>query len=36
MEPPLPQLDEGIALTLIGEAVFARCLSAIKENASLL
>ena len=25
-------LDEGIALTLIGEAVFARCLSAIKEE----
>lgn len=25
-------LDEGVALTLIGEAVFARCLSAIKEE----
>ncbi|HCG35474.1 MAG TPA: phosphogluconate dehydrogenase (NADP(+)-dependent, decarboxylating), partial [Clostridiales bacterium] len=25
-------LDEGIALTLIGEAVFSRCLSAIKEE----
>jgi len=25
-------LDEGISLTLIGEAVFARCLSAIKEE----
>lgn len=25
-------LDEGIALTLIGEAVFARCLSAIKDE----
>jgi 6-phosphogluconate dehydrogenase len=25
-------LDQGIALTLIGEAVFARCLSAVKEE----
>jgi len=25
-------LDEGVALTLIGEAVFARCLSAIKDE----
>lgn len=25
-------LDEGVALTLIGEAVFSRCLSAIKEE----
>jgi len=25
-------LDEGVALTLIGEAVYARCLSAIKEE----
>jgi 6-phosphogluconate dehydrogenase len=25
-------LDEGVALTLIGEAVFARCLSAVKEE----
>jgi 6-phosphogluconate dehydrogenase len=25
-------LDEGIALTLIGEAVFSRCLSAVKEE----
>ena len=25
-------LDEGIALTMIGEAVFARCLSAVKEE----
>jgi 6-phosphogluconate dehydrogenase len=28
-------LDEGIALTLIGEAVFSRCLSAIKEERAL-
>ena len=25
-------LDEGVPLTLIGEAVFARCLSALKEE----
>jgi 6-phosphogluconate dehydrogenase len=28
----IASLDEGIALTLIGEAVYARCLSAIKEE----
>ena len=28
----MASLDEGIPLTLIGEAVFARCLSAIKEE----
>jgi 6-phosphogluconate dehydrogenase len=28
----IASLDEGIPLTLIGEAVFARCLSAIKEE----
>ena len=26
-------LDEGVPLTLIGEAVFARCLSSMKEEA---
>lgn len=28
----LASLDEGVALTLIGEAVYSRCLSAIKEE----
>lgn len=28
----ISSLDEGVALTLIGEAVFSRCLSAIKEE----
>ena len=30
--PPYAALDEGVPLTLIGESVFARCLSAIKEE----